>query len=66
MVGDIFKVKQHLDGQAITGVASFPAGLEPILLCNTAVDSPLSFSPRFSAFSGAATQTDEKILVWGK
>lgn len=62
----MFKVKQHLDGQAIAGVASFPAGLELILLCNTAVDSPLPFSPHFSSFSRAATQADEKILVWGK
>lgn len=62
----MFKVKQHVDGQAIARVASLPAGLELILLCDPDVDSPLSFSPRFSSFSGAATQTDEKILVWGK
>lgn len=62
----MFKVKQHLDGQAIAGVASFPAGLELLLLYDTAVDSPWPFLPRFSSFSRAATQTDEKILVWGK
>lgn len=62
----MFKGKQHVDRQAIARVASFPVGPELILLCDTAVESPLPFSPCFSSFSGAAMQTDEKILVWGR
>lgn len=40
MVGDAFEVAPHVDGQAISRVVFFPAGLELVLLCLTAVGFP--------------------------